>query len=40
MYEEAIRGEGGEEVRRRVGGRVRELERGVEDLESRAVEEG
>ncbi|KAL8921707.1 MAG: hypothetical protein Q9208_005636 [Pyrenodesmia sp. 3 TL-2023] len=37
-YEAAIGGTNGEEVRRRVGGRVRELERGVEALEERAME--
>ncbi|KAL9591862.1 MAG: hypothetical protein Q9219_007725 [cf. Caloplaca sp. 3 TL-2023] len=39
-FEAAVKGEGGKEVRRRVGQRVRELERGVEALEERAIEEG
>jgi len=39
MYEAAIKEEAGEDVRRRVGGRIRELVNAVEALERRAQEE-
>jgi len=39
MYDEAIRGEFGEEVKRRVGNRVRELERAMEELERKGTED-
>jgi len=39
MYEAAIKGEAGEDVRRRVGSRIRELVNAVEALERRAQEE-
>jgi len=38
-FERAVGEEGGEEVRTRVGGRVRELERAVEAMEERAMED-
>ncbi|KAI4198082.1 MAG: hypothetical protein LQ350_005523 [Teloschistes chrysophthalmus] len=38
-YETAVQGSDGEEIRRRVGGRIRELERGFEDMEERALED-
>ncbi|KAL8946672.1 MAG: hypothetical protein Q9222_006958, partial [Ikaeria aurantiellina] len=38
-YAEAIEGEGGDEVRRRIGQRIRELENGVKDMEERAMED-
>ncbi|KAF7903431.1 uncharacterized protein EAF01_006480 [Botrytis porri] len=39
MYDAAIEGEYGEEIKRRVGSRVRELEQGVRALEERALED-
>ncbi|TEY33595.1 hypothetical protein BOTCAL_0675g00030 [Botryotinia calthae] len=39
MYAAAIEGEYGEEIKRRVGSRVRELEQGVAALEARALED-
>ncbi|PQE26824.1 3-oxoacyl-(acyl-carrier-) reductase protein [Rutstroemia sp. NJR-2017a BVV2] len=39
MYERALEGRFGEEVRTRVGHRIRELERGLEGLEERARED-
>ncbi|QSZ34224.1 hypothetical protein DSL72_005814 [Monilinia vaccinii-corymbosi] len=39
MYSQAIEGEHGEEIQRRVGQRVRELEQGVAALEERAMED-
>lgn len=39
-YEGLVRGVDGEEIRRRVGQRIRELEGGVRGLEERAGEEG
>ncbi|KAA8571110.1 hypothetical protein EYC84_000459 [Monilinia fructicola] len=39
MYSQAIEGEHGEEIKRRVGQRVRELEQGVAALEERALED-
>jgi len=39
MYDEAVRGEFGEEVKRRVGNRVRELERAMEELERKGTED-
>ncbi|KAI9649671.1 hypothetical protein NHQ30_002252 [Ciborinia camelliae] len=39
MYVDAIEGEHGEEVKRRVGQRFRELEQGVKALEERAMED-
>lgn len=39
MYEEACKGQFGEEVQRRVGGRIREIEAAVVDLERRAIED-
>ncbi|KAM0313138.1 hypothetical protein ACHAO8_005778 [Botrytis cinerea] len=39
MYAAAIEGEYGEEIKRRVGSRVRELEQGVMALEARALED-
>ncbi|KAF7947758.1 hypothetical protein EAE96_008837 [Botrytis aclada] len=39
MYASAIEGEYGEEIKRRVGSRVRELEQGVKALEARALED-
>lgn len=39
MYERALEGKFGEEVRMRVGHRIRELERGMEGLEERAKED-
>ncbi|PQE19501.1 Major facilitator superfamily general substrate transporter protein [Rutstroemia sp. NJR-2017a WRK4] len=39
MYERALEGPFGEEVRSRVGHRIRELERGLEGLEERARED-
>jgi hypothetical protein len=39
MYERALEGRFGEEVRTRVGHRIRELERGMEGLEERAKED-
>ncbi|TGO33063.1 hypothetical protein BHYA_0269g00060 [Botrytis hyacinthi] len=39
MYTSAIEGEYGEEIKRRVGSRVRELEQGVAALEARALED-
>ncbi|KAG0652904.1 hypothetical protein D0Z07_0439 [Hyphodiscus hymeniophilus] len=39
MFEEAIEGEDGEEVKRRVGQRIRELDEGVKALEERALED-
>ncbi|KAL8773713.1 MAG: hypothetical protein Q9209_001481 [Squamulea sp. 1 TL-2023] len=38
-FDDAVRGENGEEVRRRVGNRIRELEQGVVALEERAMED-
>lgn len=38
-FEEMVKGEGGEEIQRRVGGRLRELERAVEVLEERGRED-
>ena len=38
-YEKAVREEGGEEVRRRVGHRLRELENAVKVMEERAMED-
>ena len=37
VFAEAVKGEGGEEIQRRIGGRIRELERAVEAMEERAV---
>lgn len=38
-YDAAIRGEGGEEIQRRIGGRMRELEMAVEAMNERAKED-
>ncbi|KAL8859714.1 MAG: hypothetical protein Q9178_003829 [Gyalolechia marmorata] len=38
-FENAVRDENGEEVRRRVGNRIRELEQGVVAMEERAMED-
>ncbi|KAI4271630.1 MAG: hypothetical protein LQ337_005875 [Flavoplaca oasis] len=38
-FEAAIQGANGEEVRRRVGNRIRELEQGVVAMEERAMED-
>lgn len=38
-FADAVKGEGGEEINRRIGGRLRELERAVEALEERAMED-
>ncbi|KAI4250051.1 MAG: hypothetical protein L6R40_000222 [Gallowayella cf. fulva] len=38
-FEIAVQGENGEEVRRRVGNRIRELEQGVVAMEERAMED-
>ncbi|KAL8914296.1 MAG: hypothetical protein Q9172_007118 [Xanthocarpia lactea] len=38
-FEHAVRDENGEEVRRRVGNRIRELEQGVVAMEERAMED-
>ncbi|KAL8647115.1 MAG: hypothetical protein Q9226_006569, partial [Calogaya cf. arnoldii] len=38
-FEDAVQGENGEEIRRRVGNRIRELEQGVVAMEERAMEE-
>lgn len=38
MYEDALKGQDGEEVKRRVGQRVRELEAGIEGLDRLASE--
>lgn len=38
-FEKAVAEEGGEEVRTRVGGRIRELERAVEAMEEMALED-
>ncbi|KAK4694966.1 hypothetical protein P7C71_g2693, partial [Lecanoromycetidae sp. Uapishka_2] len=38
-FQEAIAGEGGEEIHRRVGGRLRELERAVEVMDEMAMED-
>lgn len=38
-FEKAVSEEGGEEVRRRVGNRVRELENAVKIMEERAMED-
>ncbi|KAL6716661.1 hypothetical protein ACLMJK_006229 [Lecanora helva] len=38
-FEKAVTEEGGEEVRTRVGGRIRELERAVEAMEEKAMED-
>ncbi len=40
VFEEAVKGNGGEEIKRRVGGRIRELDRAVEALLERANEQG
>ncbi|KAL8690309.1 MAG: hypothetical protein Q9218_004216 [Villophora microphyllina] len=39
VFEVAVQGDDGEEIRRRVGQRIRELERGVEAMEERAMED-
>lgn len=39
MFEDACRGSDGEEVRRRIGGRIRELDNAVQALERSALEE-
>ena len=38
-YDTAIRGEGGDEIQRRIGGRMRELEMAVEAMNERAKED-
>jgi hypothetical protein len=38
-FQEAIDGEGGEEIQRRVGGRLRELERAVEVMDELAMKD-
>ena len=38
-YDTAIRGEGGEEIQHRIGGRMRELEMAVEAMNERAKED-
>lgn len=38
-FQEAVAGEGGEEIQRRVGGRLRELERAVEVMDEMAMED-
>jgi len=38
LYEEALGGADGEEVKKRIGGRLRELENAVEALEESAIE--
>ncbi|KAL8661252.1 MAG: hypothetical protein Q9202_005736 [Teloschistes flavicans] len=38
-FETAVQGDNGEEIRRRIGQRIRELERGVEAMEERAMED-
>ncbi|MDI1490925.1 MAG: hypothetical protein OHK93_002130 [Ramalina farinacea] len=38
-YDTAIRGEGGEEIQRRIGGRMRELEMAVKAMNERAMED-
>lgn len=39
MFQKAIEGEDGEEVKRRVGQRIRELDNAVEALEKSAIED-
>ncbi|KAL9124817.1 MAG: hypothetical protein Q9217_005895 [Psora testacea] len=39
VFEGAIKGEGGEEIQKRIGGRMRELERAVEAMEEWAKQE-
>ena len=39
MYEDALKGEDGEEVQRRIGQRIRELDQAVQALERSALEE-
>ena len=39
LYEEALEGPDGEEIKKRAGGRIRELENGIEALVKRALEE-
>lgn len=39
MYDEALDGESGEEVKRRVGQRIRELDQAVQALERSALED-
>jgi len=39
MYETALKGEDGEEVKLRVGARIRELDHAVQGLEASALEE-
>ena len=39
MYEEAVEGENGDEVKRRVGQRIRELDQAVQALERSALED-
>ena len=39
MYEDALQGEDGEEVQRRIGQRIRELDMAVQALERSALEE-
>lgn len=39
LYQEALRGEDGEEVKRRVGQRIRELDNAVEAMEKSAIED-
>ncbi|KAH8596125.1 hypothetical protein B0O99DRAFT_492410, partial [Bisporella sp. PMI_857] len=39
MYQEALEGENGEEIKRRIGQRIRELDAGVVELERRALED-
>ena len=38
-YDTAITGEGGEEIQRRIGGRMRELEMAVKAMNERAMED-
>jgi hypothetical protein len=39
MYEKAVEGKDGEEIKRRIGQRIRELDNAVEALEQSALEE-
>lgn len=39
LYEEALKGENGEEVKRRVGNRIRELENAIKSMEELALED-
>lgn len=38
-FEEAVKGDGGDEIKRRVGQRIRELDQAVKAMEERAMED-